>query len=128
MATGTHRCFVGSMSDQENHMHSTRPLSYGDLRRAIGLVALLLIGFMLATQLRFVLILFAVTLILAMVLNPFVAMLQRKGGATISEIMKAMGWQRHTVRGFMAGAMKKAGHSVESFKLEGGERTYRISK
>ena len=57
-----------------------------------------------------------------------VAMLRRKGGATISEIMKTMGWQRHTVRGFMAGAMKKAGYPVESFKREGGERTYRINK
>ena len=57
-----------------------------------------------------------------------VAMLRRKGGATISEIMKTMGWQRHTVRGFMAGAMKKAGYAVESFKREGGERTYRINK
>jgi len=57
-----------------------------------------------------------------------VAMLQRKGGATISEIMKTMGWQRHTVRGFMAGAMKKAGYTVESFKPEGGERSYRINK
>ena len=37
-----------------------------------------------------------------------------------------MGWQRHTVRGFMAGAMKKAGYAVESFKPEGGDRTYRI--
>ena len=27
-----------------------------------------------------------------------------------------MGWQKHTVRGFMAGAMKKAGHAVESFR------------
>jgi len=57
-----------------------------------------------------------------------VAMLQRKGGATISEIMKAMKWQRHTVRGFMAGAMKKAGYDVESFKPEGGERSYRLPK
>ena len=57
-----------------------------------------------------------------------VAMLQRKNGATISEIMKTMVWQRHTVRGFMAGAMKKAGHAVESFKPEGGERSYRINK
>jgi DNA-binding NarL/FixJ family response regulator len=53
------------------------------------------------------------------------AMLRRKNGATLSEIMKTMGWQKHTVRGFMAGAMKKAGHAVESFKPEGGERTYR---
>jgi integrase/recombinase XerD len=57
-----------------------------------------------------------------------VAMLQRKDGATLVEIMEKMGWQRHTVRGFVAGTMKKAGHSVESFKSEGGERTYRIAK
>ena len=57
-----------------------------------------------------------------------VAMLQRKNGATLAEIMDKMGWQRHTVRGFMAGAMKKAGYNVESFKPEGGERTYRINK
>jgi Protein of unknown function (DUF3489) len=57
-----------------------------------------------------------------------VAMLQREGGATLTEIMEKMGWQRHTVRGFMAGAMKKVGYSVESFKPEGGERSYRISQ
>jgi integrase/recombinase XerD len=57
-----------------------------------------------------------------------VAMLQRKNGATLPEIMEKMGWLRHTVRGFMAGAMKKAGFIVESFKPEGGERTYRINK
>jgi hypothetical protein len=57
-----------------------------------------------------------------------IAMLQRKGGATISEIMKAMKWQRHTVRGFMAGAMKKAGYQIESFKSDKGERTYRINQ
>jgi len=55
-----------------------------------------------------------------------IAMLQRKNGATLSEIMLSMNWQKHTVRGFMAGAMKKAGFTVESFKPEGGERTYRI--
>ncbi len=55
-----------------------------------------------------------------------VAMLQRKNGATLVEIMEKMGWQRHTVRGFMAGAIKKAGYTVESFKPEGGERTYRL--
>ena len=57
-----------------------------------------------------------------------VALLQRKNGATLAEIMDKMGWQRHTVRGFMAGAMKKAGYTVESFKPEGGERTYRINQ
>jgi hypothetical protein len=57
-----------------------------------------------------------------------VALLQRKNGATLEEIMDKMGWQRHTVRGFMAGAMKKAGFTVESFKSEKGERTYRINQ
>jgi hypothetical protein len=56
-----------------------------------------------------------------------VALLQRKNGASLVEIMEKMGWQRHTVRGFMAGAMKKAGYTVESFKPGGGERTYRIN-
>jgi hypothetical protein len=56
-----------------------------------------------------------------------VAMLQRKNGATLAEIMDKMGWQKHTVRGFMAGAMKKAGYTVESFKSDKGDRTYRIN-
>jgi hypothetical protein len=57
-----------------------------------------------------------------------VAMLQRKNGATLAEIMDKMGWQKHTVRGFMAGALKKAGYTVESFKSDKGERTYRINQ
>jgi hypothetical protein len=57
-----------------------------------------------------------------------IAMLQRPDGATITEVMEKMGWQKHTVRGFMAGALKKAGYNVESFKPEGGERSYRINK
>jgi len=57
-----------------------------------------------------------------------VAMLQRKNGATLAEIMEKMGWQKHTVRGFMAGAMKKAGYTIESFKSDKGERTYRINQ
>ncbi len=56
-----------------------------------------------------------------------VALLKRENGATLAEIMEKMSWQKHTVRGFMAGAMKKAGYTVESFKPEGGERTYRIN-
>jgi hypothetical protein len=55
-----------------------------------------------------------------------IAMLQRKNGATLGEIVEKMNWQKHTVRGFMAGAMKKAGYRVESFKPDGGERTYKL--
>jgi DNA-directed RNA polymerase subunit N (RpoN/RPB10) len=50
-------------------------------------------------------------------------LLQRKNGATPAEIMDKMGWQKHTCRGFIAGAMKKAGYHVESFKSDRGERT-----
>ena len=57
-----------------------------------------------------------------------IALMQRKGGVTITEVMEKMGWQKHTVRGFVAGALKKAGYAVESLKPEGGERTYRIGK
>jgi uncharacterized protein DUF3489 len=57
-----------------------------------------------------------------------IALMQRKGGVTISDLMKIMGWQKHTCRGFVAGAMKKAGYQVESFKPEGGERSYRLPK
>jgi hypothetical protein len=55
-------------------------------------------------------------------------MLQCNNGATLAEIIEKMGWQKHTVRGFMAGAMKTAGFTVESLKPEGGERPYRINK
>ena len=57
-----------------------------------------------------------------------IALMQRKGGVSISDLMQSMRWQRHTVRGFMAGAMKKAGYTVESFKPDGGERSYRLAK
>jgi hypothetical protein len=55
-----------------------------------------------------------------------ITLMQRKGGVTIAEIMDKMGWQKHTVRGFVAGALKKAGYVVESFKSDKGDRTYRI--
>jgi hypothetical protein len=54
-------------------------------------------------------------------------MLQRKNGATLEEIMEKLAWKRHSVRGFIAGAMKKAGYNIESFKSDKGERTYRIN-
>jgi hypothetical protein len=57
-----------------------------------------------------------------------VALVKRENGATLEEVMEKMGWQKHTVRGFMAGAMKKAGYIVESFKSEAGARSYRINE
>ena len=57
-----------------------------------------------------------------------IAMLRRKEGATIAQIVAATGWQPHTVRGAFAGALKKKlGLAVTSEKAEGGERVYRIA-
>jgi hypothetical protein len=57
-----------------------------------------------------------------------ITMLRRAGGATIADLAKATGWQRHTVRGAISGALKKKlGLSVMSAKAEDGERVYRIA-
>lgn len=55
-----------------------------------------------------------------------VEMLDDPTAPPINEIIGSMEWQKHTVRGFMAGAMKKAGYEVISFKNDAGERSYRI--
>jgi hypothetical protein len=56
------------------------------------------------------------------------ALMRRKNGATLAEIMKATGWQAHSVRGFISGGLtKKMGLKVESTKGKDGERTYRIA-
>ncbi|MGD9946296.1 MAG: DUF3489 domain-containing protein [Hyphomicrobiaceae bacterium] len=55
-------------------------------------------------------------------------MLRRPEGVTIDEIVKALKWQAHTVRGSMSGALKKKlGLTIESEKE--GERgcVYRIA-
>lgn len=55
-------------------------------------------------------------------------LLRRKQGATLAEIMKATGWQAHSVRGFISGTLgTKMGLSVASTKHEDGTRTYRIA-
>jgi len=54
-------------------------------------------------------------------------LLQRKGGATLAQIMKATGWQAHSVRGFISGALgKKMGLTVNSERREDGERVYTL--
>lgn len=56
-----------------------------------------------------------------------IEMLRAEGGATIDEITAATGWQPHTVRGAMSGALKKRlGLEVSSVKVEGRGRVYRI--
>jgi len=54
-------------------------------------------------------------------------MLRREEGATIGQVVEATGWQKHTVRGAISGALKKKlGLTVTSEKVDGGERVYRI--
>ena len=55
-----------------------------------------------------------------------IAMMQRAKGATLAEIMKATGWQAHTVRGFVSILGKKGGEKIDSSKSAAGERTYKI--
>lgn len=54
-----------------------------------------------------------------------IAMLET--GATVDEIAAATGWQKHTVRGAMAGALKKRlGLTITSEKVAGRGRVYRL--
>jgi hypothetical protein len=56
-------------------------------------------------------------------------MLKRAKGATVEEIAEALDWQHHTVRGAMAGALKKKlGLKIVSEKHERRGRIYRIQQ
>ena len=55
------------------------------------------------------------------------AMLRKAEGATLAEIMKATGWQSHSVRGFLSGNLGKAmGLKIESNKRTDGQRVYHL--
>jgi Protein of unknown function (DUF3489) len=58
--------------------------------------------------------------------NQIVTLLKRSGGATLDVLVKATGWQKHSVRGFLAGTVrKKLKLPLISEKVD-GNRTYRI--
>ena len=56
-----------------------------------------------------------------------IGLLKPKRGVTIDDMMTATGWQAHSVRGFLAGSLKKR-HGLEaiSVKRDGAPRRYRL--
>ncbi len=55
-----------------------------------------------------------------------IAMLKSPAGATIGGMMKATGWQQHSVRGFLAAVVRKRLKLELGSKKIDGERVYRI--
>ena len=56
-----------------------------------------------------------------------IAMLQSPTGTTIAAIMKATGWQQHSVRGFLAGVVRKRLKQKLTSKKVSGNRIYQIA-
>lgn len=55
-------------------------------------------------------------------LDRLAALLAQPGGATIAEMMSATNWQAHSVRGALAGSLKRRGIVVTSNKVDGLRR------
>ena len=54
-------------------------------------------------------------------------LLRRDTGATIAELAKVSGWQRHSLHGFMSGTLKKKqGLEIKITKEENKDRRYPI--
>jgi hypothetical protein len=56
-----------------------------------------------------------------------IAMLQSPAGATIVAMMQATGWQQHSVRGFLAGVVRKRLKLKLGSKKVDGTRVYRVA-
>lgn len=57
-------------------------------------------------------------------LDTLAGLLARDDGASIAEMVAATGWQAHSVRGALAGALKKRGLVITSARTD-GERRYK---
>ena len=59
-------------------------------------------------------------------LDRLIAILLHEDGADMAAMIEATGWQAHSIRGALAGALKKRGHAVSSEKT-GERRIWRIT-
>lgn len=60
-------------------------------------------------------------------IETLLTLLRQPGGASIAELAAATGWQHHSVRGALAGTLKKKGHAVHADVID-GLRRYRIAE
>jgi hypothetical protein len=56
-----------------------------------------------------------------------IAMLRSSSGSTIAAMMKVTGWQPHSVRGFLAGVVRKRLKLKLGSKKVDGNRVYRVT-
>src|ERR1700741_743498 len=56
-----------------------------------------------------------------------ITMLRSPAGATIAAMMEATGWQQHSVRGFLAGVVRKRLKLKLGSKKVNGTRVYRVA-
>ena len=56
-----------------------------------------------------------------------IEMLRSKEGASLAALMEATGWQQHSVRGFLAGVVRKRLKLNLASTVDAGVRTYRIA-
>lgn len=59
-------------------------------------------------------------------LDQIVTALRARKGATIAQLVSLTGWQPHSVRGAISGALKKQGASQITSTKSGSERAYKI--
>lgn len=59
----------------------------------------------------------------------FISLLKQPSGASLPDLVKATGWQAHSIRGFISGTLKKRLNlKVISDTTSDGLRRYRISE
>jgi hypothetical protein len=57
-----------------------------------------------------------------------IALLRSAKGATIDALMNATGWQQHSVRGFLAGVVRKRLKLQLDSSIVGGRRVYHLTR